>query len=591
MMDENDKPKPAQEVQQFGPPWLTVETGLYLLLILLALGLRLYALGRQPLDEHEARLAIDVWRFYTGGAANIRGHSPLLFHGNLLLYLLFGANDCVARMIPALVGSLLVGLPYLLRPYLGRWGALASAVLLAFSPSFVFFSRQLDGAIILSATSLVLLASIFGYLRQGKRSHLYLGSGSVAIALMAGGAGYAVLIAVGGLLLTLTVRAGLKPAPTGHDLRTGGFETRPFGQAWVMAAGIFAALILLVSTGLFVNLQGLQATLDLLPAWLSHFSPVVEGQPWHYYLSLLVAYELPILVFGLIGACYFVRRDRFSAFLVWWFALTLILYSLMPAKPPSGLLQILLPLTLLAGKTIGELLNRIAQGERRLWDRLALLISLPIIFHMFLQLSAFANPDSPGDPRYLILVILSLFFLVSVILITGAMALDWRGSLRTAGLVVLVILAALMLQATWRLNLHKPGNPVELLLDEPTSPDVRNLVTAIEDFSNQRERDRHSVDITVTGGEDPLLAWYLRDFRHLSFVSGSPLSPTPVVITPSREAQFLPSYRGARFRVQSSWIGGDLPAHDLANWFLFGESLYPLTHRDVVLWVGPETER
>lgn len=358
-----------------------------------------------------------------------------------------------------------------------------------------------------------------------------------------------------------------------------------------MAAGVFAALILLVSTGLLVNLRGLQATLDLLPAWLSHFSPVVEGQPWHYYLSLLVAYELPILVFGLVGACHFVRRDRFSALLVWWFALTLILYSLMPAKPPSGLLQILLPLTLLAGKTIGELLNRIAQGERRLWDRLALLISLPVIFHMFLQLSAFANPESPGDPRYLILVILSLFFLVSVILITGAVALDWRSSLRTAGLVVLVILAFLTLQATWRLNLHKPGNPVELLLDEPTSPDVRNLVSAIEDFSNQRERDRHSVDITVTGGEDPLLAWYLRDFSDLSFVSRFPLSPTDVVITPSREAQFLPIYRGARFRLQSSWTGGDLPAHDLANWFLFGESLYPSTHRDVVLWVALETER
>ena len=578
-------------MQQFGPPWLTVETGLYLLLILLALLLRLYALGRQPLDEHESRLAIDVWRFYTGGAANIRGHSPLLFHGNLLLYLLFGANDYVARMIPALVGSLLVGLPYLLRPYLGRWGALVTAVLLAFSPSFVFFSRQLDSAIILSATSLALLTSIFGYLRQGKRSHLYLAAGALAISLMAGGASYAVLIAVGGLLLTLTVRAGLKPAPTGHDLRSGAFETRPYRQIWLTAAGIFAALILLVSTGLFVNLQGLQATLDLLPAWLSHFSPVVEGQPWHYYLSLLVAYELPILVFGLIGAFYFARRDRFSAFLIWWFALTLILYSLMPTKPPSGLLQILLPLTLLAGRTIGELLDRIAQGERRLWDGLALLISLPIIFHMLLQLSAFANPDSPGDPRYLILVILSLFFLVSVILITGAMALDWRGSLRTAGLVVLVILAALMLQATWRLVLHRPGNPVELLVNEPTSPDVRNLVSAIEDFSNQRERDRHSVDITVTGGEDTLLAWYLRDFRHLSFVSGSPLSLTPVVITPSREAQSLPNYRGARFRVQSSWTGGDLPAHDLANWFLFRESLYPSTYRDVVMWVGPETER
>jgi len=206
-------------------------------------------------------------------------------------------------------------------------------------------------------------------------------------------------------------------------------------------------------------------------------------------------------------------------------------------------------------------------------------------------LSAFANPESPGDPRYLILVILSLFFLVSVILITGAMALDWRGSLRTAGLVVLVILLALTVQATWRLNFHNPGNPVELLVNDPTSPDVRNLVRAIKDFSNQRERDRHTVDITVTGQEDPILAWYLRDFSDLSFVSGSPSSPTPVVITPPQESHFLPDYWGAKFRVQSSWTGGDLPAHDLANWILFRETLHPSTHRVVVMWVAPETER
>ncbi|TKJ30522.1 MAG: hypothetical protein CEE40_04805 [Chloroflexi bacterium B3_Chlor] len=590
MMEKTDKERSPAEVQEFGPPWLTVETGLYLLLVLLGALLRFYALGRQPLQEKEAQLALDVWRFCMGGAASIRGHSPLLFHGNALLCLLFGANDFVARVLPALAGTVLIGLPYLLRPYLGRSGALISAAILAFSPSFIFFSRQLGGDIIVSGCALALLAGILGYTGRAKDSYLYLLAAALAVALMAGEASYVTLLALGGFFLALCVRAGLKPAPTRQTLLAGGFETRRSRQAWLFAAGVFAALILLLSTGLFVNLHGLQATLDLLPAWLSQFQPLPDSQPWHYYLSLLLTYESLVLIFGLAGAFYLARRDLFSALLVCWFGVSLLLYSLMGTKPPSGLLQILVPLTLLAGKTMGELLGKVGQGERWLWDRLALLIAIPTIFHTILQLSAFSDPQDPGEPSHLILVFLSLFFLLCVILITGALAMDWRGALRTGGLVTLLFLGGLMVQATWRLSHYRPGNPLELFVERPTSPDVRNLVRAIEDFSNQQERDRHSVNITVQGQEDPLLAWYLRDFTDLAFAPGSPSSLTPVVITPIGEPLALPGYRGARFRIQSSWQPEDMPGHDLASWFLFREALAPPTHREVVMWVAVEPE-
>ncbi|MGB3906780.1 MAG: flippase activity-associated protein Agl23 [Anaerolineae bacterium] len=590
MIEETEKLRSPPEVQQFGPPWLTVETGFYLLLVLLGALLRFNALGRQPLQEKEAQLALDVWRFYRGGAASIRGHSPLLFHGNALLYLLFGANDFVARVLPALAGTLLIALPYPLRPYLGRSGALISAAILAFSPSFVFFSRQLGGEIIVSACALALLAGILGYTGRAKDSSLWLLAGALAIALLAGGGSYVTLLALGGFFLALWVRAGLKPASKRQTLLTGGFETRPSRHAWLVAAGIFAALVLAFSTGLFVNLHGLQATLDLLPAWLSQFQPLADSQPWHYYLSLLLTYESLVLIFGLAGACYLARRDLFSALLVCWFGVSLLLYSLMGTKPPSGLLQILVPLTLLAGRTLGELLGKVGKGKRWLWDRLALLIAMPAILHMLLQLSAFADPEDPGEPSHLILVFMSLLFLLCVILITGTLALDWRGALRTGGLVTLLFLGSLMVQATWRLNYYRPGNPLELLVERPTSPDVRNLARAIEDFSNQQERDRHSVDITVQGQEDPLLAWYLRDFTDLAFLSGSPSSLTPVVIVPIGEPLALPEYRGARFRIQSSWQPEDMPGHDLASWFLFREALAPPTHRDVVMWVALEPE-
>jgi uncharacterized protein (TIGR03663 family) len=589
MMDEDKNTHASsQEAHELGPAWLTVETGLYVLLILIAALLRFHGLGKQPLDEREARLALDVWRFYSGGMASIRSHSPLLFNVNALLYVLFGASDYVARVLPALVGSLMVGLPYLLAAYLGRRGALVTAAILALSPSFVFFSRRLGGDIVVAASLLALVAGLFGYLRLKKISRLYLTTGALAVALVAGGAAYATLLALGGFFLGITLYS--RYADGDAPLLQAWDPPSTAQRAWMIAGGVFGAVLLATATGLFVNLHGLQAALDLLATWLGQFSPLMGTQPWHYYLSLLIGYAPLVFIFGLVGAVYLPRKDLFAALLVCWFGVTFVVYSLMETKPPSGILQILLPLTLLAGRIIGDLLTKVGEGEQWAWDGLALLISIPVIFHMILQMSAFANPHNPGEPTRLIVVLLSLFFLVSVVLITGTLAQDWRGTIRTGGLLVLLILGSLMVRTTWRLNHYSPGNPFELLVVRPTSSDVRNLVGTIEDFSNQQEGDRHSVDITVQGEQDSILAWYLRDFGDLVFTSGSASSPTPVVITPLAEPLSLTGYRGARFRVQSAWHTQDLPGHELVNWYLFRETLHRPTYRDVVMWaaVGPE---
>ena len=586
--EPTEKHASGADTPQVGPPWLTVESGLYILLVILAGALRFWALGSQPLQEKEAGIALDVWRFYTGGAASIRGHSPLLFHGTTLLYVLFGASDYVARMLPALAGTLMVGLPYLLRPRLGRRGALLAAAFLAVSPSFLFFSRQLNGDIIAAAACLALVAAVFAYADQGRPWQLYTAAAALAFALLASGATYTTLLVLGGLGVATLVRARL--AGEAESPPPAWFAHRPGPQISMRAIGVFAATVLLLSTGLLVNLHGIQATLDLISLWIAQFQLVSVGQPWHYYLSLLVAYELPLLVFGLLGACYLSRRDVFFAFLASWFAVSLLLYSMMGTRPASGLLQILLPLVLLAGRCTGDLLRQLDRGEQWLWGKLTLIVSVPVVFHLVIQMAAFGNPLNPGDPRHLALALLSIFFLICVVLVVGVLSVDWRTSLLSGGLVVLLALASLAVHSSWRLNYHQPGNPREIIVEKPTSADVRHLARAVEDFSNQQERQRHSVSITATGEEDPILAWYLRSFAHLRFASGALSDPTPVVITPLTESQYLEDYRGARFRLRSSWQVGDLPAHDLVNWFLFRESLQPLAHRDVVMWVAPESQ-
>src|SRR3712207_9206412 len=71
-----------------------------------------------------------------------RLHAPLRFSRPRLIYIVFGDSDFTARLAPALMGTLLVALPYLLRHQLGRIAALASGVILAVSPSILYYSRS-----------------------------------------------------------------------------------------------------------------------------------------------------------------------------------------------------------------------------------------------------------------------------------------------------------------------------------------------------------------------------------------------------------------------------------------------------------------
>jgi len=564
-----------------------VESGLYILLVLLAALLRFYSLGGRPLQENEARLAVDVWRFYQGGAADISGHSPLLFHASAFSYLLFSANDFAVRLLPAVAGTALVAMPYLLRSYLGRWGAIVASGLIAFSPSFVFFSRQANGEVFLATASLVLVYGIFGYAGKDDSRRLYVVSAGLALALLASGSSLLLLLVLGSFLAGAVVYSRLAgrsmPSPLRHWL-----DVRPGQRAPARSLCLFLGLIALISTGLLVNLNGLQATLDLFSTWLGQFRPVVDALPWSYHLSLLLVYELPILAFGLAGACYLYRKEAFFTFLVCWSGISLVAYSLMSSKPPSGLLLTLLPLTLLAARAIGDLIQQLSDAAHWAWAKPVLLISLPVLFHLLLQLAAFGDPGNPGDPRNLVLVFLSVFFLLLVIVTVGLLSPDWRIALRLGAMVVLLLLGGLLFRSSWRLNQGLPTNALEIISQETTSTDVRDLASFLEDFSNQRERQRHAIDIAVAASDDPVLAWYLRDFPRLSFVSESSSSPAPVVITPSPPSEQLPGYRGARFRVQSSWMGAGMAAHDLVNWFLFRESIQSPDHRDVVVWVAPE---
>ncbi|MBW3635359.1 MAG: TIGR03663 family protein, partial [Armatimonadetes bacterium] len=112
-------------------------------IVILGAALRLIGLGEAPFHPDEA-----IHAFFSGGFGNYKYdpvyHGPLLYHLVSTVFEIFGQHNFAARLVPALLGIGLLGLVLgPMRPFLGNRGALASAALLAVSPSVVSYSRRL----------------------------------------------------------------------------------------------------------------------------------------------------------------------------------------------------------------------------------------------------------------------------------------------------------------------------------------------------------------------------------------------------------------------------------------------------------------
>lgn len=179
---------------------LTLERGLWLLLLTITAITRLWDLGYRTQHHDESIHTTFSWKFATGEQPYVHdplSHGPFLFHANALIYQLFGGSDATSRLLPALTGVAIVAAPLLLRDrfFLGRWGALAVGVILAFSPSFLYYTRFIRHDPYTVLGTLLLVAAIFRYFQSPHRKWIILAFVSVAFLLANHEIIFAVLLA------------------------------------------------------------------------------------------------------------------------------------------------------------------------------------------------------------------------------------------------------------------------------------------------------------------------------------------------------------------------------------------------------------
>jgi predicted membrane-bound mannosyltransferase/DNA-binding beta-propeller fold protein YncE len=93
-------------------------------------------------------------------------HGPLLFHINALMYFLFGDDDFTARLYPAIVGTIIVMFPVLLRKWLGKVGALCASGLFLISPFILYYSRYIRHDIPAVFFALLMAWSVWRYIED-----------------------------------------------------------------------------------------------------------------------------------------------------------------------------------------------------------------------------------------------------------------------------------------------------------------------------------------------------------------------------------------------------------------------------------------
>jgi len=368
----------------------------YAVLVAAAVTVRLIGLDDRPFHHDESQDAYFSWLFFTQGEYEYQPilHGPLRFYLTSAAYLAFGDSDFTARLAPALMGTLMVPLPYLLRAQLGRIAAFTAATALAFGPSYLYYSRFAREDIYIACITLLMLAVTFRMLERPRRHQPALLGALLALSFATKESTFITVFVAGTFFiaaLALQVRRhGFRDAPLVRAVAAVGWE------AWVWGLASFALVFTVLFTVFLTNPGGLwDGIYEGLEYWLAQHGPGRGEKEWYFYIVVLFAEEWPALLLGAVGVVATVRRPTLlRAFLIWDFVLSLAVYSWANERFSWLVLHPLLPLLLLAGVGVQAIWDARGRWSRRLGLAVVLACALYTGYS-----SWWANVENGADPR------------------------------------------------------------------------------------------------------------------------------------------------------------------------------------------------
>jgi uncharacterized protein (TIGR03663 family) len=391
-------------------------------ILLVAAALRLPELALNPFHHDEGVNGFFLTNLVRDGTyvydpANY--HGPSLYYFALASEIIFGLTTEAMRLVPVVFGLLLVGLVFALRRQLGSPAVLVAGGLLAVSPGAVYVSRYFIHETLLVAFSLALVVAVTLYL--DRREAKYLLGSAVAAALLFTTKETGIITVVI-LLIAVVVghaytgwrnpsaiparsierprqRSKTRPRSVwieGVEYRPAHSDSAPAGRAasvwtgpipWEHIAGsaiVFLVIYVLLYSSFFTNFpKGLVDSLSTFAIW-TQTGEATQVQPITRYLEWMIPVEAPILVLGVGGGLLSAIRAPSRTWVVigLWAAGITTVYSIIQYKTPWIILNMLLPLALLAGLAVSEL-----------WHSRRLRLGVPVVLGAAVLVSGYQAID------------------------------------------------------------------------------------------------------------------------------------------------------------------------------------------------------
>ena len=186
----------------------------YAVIFIVALITRLWGLGDRVMSHDESLHTQFSFQFYNGDGFQHTPlmHGPFLFHVTALTYWLLGANDFTARLPVALLGVLLVLMPYFLRHWLGRIGALTTSFLFLISPFITYYSRYIRHDIYVITWAMIVFIATWYYLRHARDKHLWWFAAGLSLMFATKEVAF-IYVAIFGSFLIIRLASKILPAP------------------------------------------------------------------------------------------------------------------------------------------------------------------------------------------------------------------------------------------------------------------------------------------------------------------------------------------------------------------------------------------
>lgn len=550
---------------------ITNENLLFVLAFFLGVGVRFLNLGAAPLSDFEAQWALQALSLSQGEAAAL-GPQPAYVMLTGSTFFVLGSTNALARLWPAIAGSLLVAVPYLLRRELGSRPALVAAFGLALDPGLNALSRLAGGPML--AIGFGVMALTLWYLRRPVLAGVL---GGLAVLggpdILHGILGMALAFGLGWLLSKYEITKSFEP------------RWRPPTSTTDQRIGVLAGLatIFFVATMFFRYPQGLGAWVEALPAYLGAWLGEPELPASRVVVSLVV-YQPLGFIFGLIATIRgWVRNINLSRWLSLWALGAFLLALIYPGRQIGDIGWVFIPLWALAGLELARHFRIETERLAVLGQAILVIVLLVLAWINLAGLDLAALDMQIYRLRWAVIV----GVLVLIGITTGLVALGWSGIVAQRGLSwgLGITLSLFVLANLWRVSqLHANGEN-ELLLPAPAIQQADLLMDTLGDLAEFRTGRRDTLDMVVTA-QQPSVRWALRNWKQARFANHVAVGELPSAVISTGEddsPRFSVSYRGQDFAwsIYPDWQGA-LP-QNWTSWLAFREA--PQRSEQIILWV------